>query len=368
MNLNNVYSPMKIFHHQDKIAQMKRGEQPNPICIQLMLCDHCNMACSFCSFRMPGYDSNQLFGETSENGVVNNNPYRIIPYNKCLEIVDDAVEMGVKAFHLTGSGEPTVHPQHKQVMEYILSKGLDLAVVTNGLILREGVEEIYSKCKWVRISVDAGNADTYSKMRVVSKQSFDKTLSNIRKIVETIKRNNSDTIVGVGFVTTAENYREIYEATKLIKSLGVNNIRISAMFNPDNFEYFKEFYQEAKQNAANAKLDFEDKSFTVFNRFGDRVQDLIDENPDYKFCGYMNVNTIIAGDQNVYTCCVNSFNERGLIGSVKNQRFKELWSGEPKKTFFSKFDSTKCVRCMYSNVNRLILYAISENPDHVNYI
>lgn len=366
----NVYSPFKAAHHLEKIQQFKNGEQPVPLQVQLIIADLCNHNCSFCAYRMEGYTSNKNFGEKDAvTGMINNNPNRMIPYEKCIEILDDCADMGVKALQYTGGGEPTVHPKHKEIFQYTLDKGLDLALVTNGTIMRKGVPEILAKGKWVRFSVDAGTAETYSQVREVPFKFFNKTLYNIETVVEArAAEPESDLVIGIGFVVTKENWHEIYDAVEIYSKLGVDNVRISAVFTPEDFDYHKEHYKEAKELILKAKRDFETEEFLVFDLYGDRISDLQQHRPDYDFCSYMHLNTYIGGDLKVYTCCNNAYNDHGEMGSLKEQRFINYWNSESKKEEYDKFKASSCARCMFNNKNRFMNYMIEDNPVHVNYI
>jgi MoaA/NifB/PqqE/SkfB family radical SAM enzyme len=293
----------------------------------------------------------------------------MIPYEKCIEILDDCHKMGVKALQFTGGGEPTVHPQHRELFQYTLDKGLDLALVTNGTIMKPGVPEILAQGKWVRFSIDAGNAKTYASIREVPETYFQRTLDNIKKVCEArAKLTKSDLVIGVGFVVTKENWKEIYEAVSIFSKLGVDNVRISAVFSPEDFDYHKEYWEEAKELIKNAKKDFETEDFQVFNLFGDRISDLQQHRPDYDFCAYMHLNTYIGGDLKVYTCCNNAYNDVGDMGSLKDQRFIDYWMSEVKKEKYGKFKASNCERCMFNNKNRFLNYMIQSNPVHVNYI
>jgi molybdenum cofactor biosynthesis enzyme MoaA len=86
---------------------------------------------------MDGYSSNVLFKVLQPDGTSDNNPKRFIPREKCLEILDDCVEMGVGAVQITGGGEPTVHADHPEIFRAVIDRGLDLALVTNGWAMRE---------------------------------------------------------------------------------------------------------------------------------------------------------------------------------------------------------------------------------------
>tara|TARA_R110000796_G_scaffold195034_1_gene311483 strand:- start:226 stop:1341 length:1116 start_codon:yes stop_codon:yes gene_type:complete len=366
----NVYSPFKAAHHLDKIIELREGGQPVPLQVQLIIADLCNHNCSFCAYRMEGYTSNKNFGEwDAVKQMINNNPNRMIPVEKCKEILDDCADMGVKAMQFTGGGEPTVHPQHKELFQHTLDRGMDLALVTNGTVMREGVPEILAQGKWVRFSVDAGNAESYSQIREVPITYFDKTLDNIKKVVNARSENpESELVIGVGFVVVKENWTEIYDAVEKYSKLGVDNVRISAVFTPEDFDYFEEFYEEAKALAQKAKDDFETEEFKVFNLFGDRIGDLVLQRPDYDFCSYMHLNTYIGGDLNVYTCCNNAYNDHGDMGSLKEQRFIDYWLSEGKKEKYTKFKASSCERCMFNNKNKFINYMLEDTPVHVNYI
>jgi 2-iminoacetate synthase ThiH len=118
---SDVYSPWKAAHHIDRIHALRGGAQPVPAQLQLIISDLCNHNCSFCAYRMENYTSNQLFGEADPiTGIINNNPNRMISYEKCIEILDDCKEVGVKALQYTGGGEPTVHPKHREIFQHTL--------------------------------------------------------------------------------------------------------------------------------------------------------------------------------------------------------------------------------------------------------
>jgi hypothetical protein len=76
----------------------------------------------------------------------------------------------------------------------------------------------------------------------------------------------------------------------------------------------------------------------------------------------------LGADQNVYRCCVLAFNERGKVGSIKGQRFRDLWESQAKRDDYAAFDARGCERCMFNQKNRTIGYALAESPAHVNFV
>lgn len=364
----NPYSPLKVIHHRERLDALRRGEQIVPTQVQLIISDLCNQDCGFCAYRQSGYTANELFTFDSTLSVVgHNNPVRMIEHCKVDEILQDVHDMGIKAVQFTGGGEPTVHPQFADIYQRTLNLGLTPALVTNGVLLDKHIERVVHSA-WVRISVDASTPAMYANIRRVSEGQFHRVWCNISKLVDAKRERDARNLaIGVGYVVTQDNWHGVMEFARRAKAAGVDNIRISAVFQPDDEEYFSSFYDGASRLCKDVE-ELETPDFKVFNLFGDRVQDLRDHSPDYEFCGYQQFNTYIGGDLNVYRCCVQSYSTHGLIGSLKHQTFRELWFSQEKTDDFDSFDARNCERCQFNSKNRTILYAIDDEPMHVNFV
>jgi len=367
---NQAYSPFKVVHHMERLNLLKQNRQPVPAQVQLVISDVCNHDCSFCAYRMSGYTSNENFGildATSQQ--VENNPNRKIPYEKCIEILEDCKEMGVKAIQFTGGGEPTTHKDHPKIFQKVIDLGMDLALITNGAILKPSVIETLVHAKWVRISVDAGTPEMYSKIRKIKKEKFNSTLKNISKLVEA-KASSTDTdlLVGVGYVVDQNNFGEIYKFAKIASELGVDNIRIGAIFTSEGFEYHRGHHAAVVEQVQRIKDDFQSDTFTIFDAFNDRIDDLVHESPDYDNCGYMHFDTYIGGDLKVYSCCNNAYSKHGEMGSIEDQSFKEFWMSDEKVNAYNSLKATDCKRCMFNAKNKFINYLLETDPAHVNFV
>lgn len=356
-----IYAPDKALFYGSRMDQLRRGEQPYPVHVQIIPSDLCNQNCSFCAYRSEGYTSSELF---HENG--NYNPNRKIPREKLLEIIRDCKEMGVEALQYTGGGEATLHPNLDEAMRLSRSLGIKTAIVTNGVLFEEkDLWDSLLDCEWVRISIDAGSKKSYAAIRRCPQSHWDKVWTNISKLVR-LRGEKKSPVIGLGFVVTKENHKEIKDFILKAKDAGVDNVRLSGVFQNDGGAYFDSFYLEAKSLIDEAKM-LQDDSFKVIDRFVEKVSDLDEGSPKHPFCGYMHFTTFIGGDCSLYRCCVTSYNPQGFLGSLKDMSFKDLWDSQSKKDKMKSFDATSCTRCQFNDKNRSILNAISR-PEHVEFV
>jgi len=351
----DVYSPLKIFHHQDRINDMKQGLRPKPLHAQLILVNLCNQDCSFCAYRSSGYSSNENFDEKS-----------IIKLDKALETVHSLRKCGVKAIELTGGGEPTIYPGFATVCEFIKELGMQYGVVTNGVKVSDPCMKALLGAAWVRVSIDAGSSETYASIRRSSVTAHNTVQNNLRKLIAQ-RGSNKEPYLGIGFVVTKENWREVLIAAHQARDIGADNFRISAVFQNEGAGYFKDFYEEASHLCREAKA-LQTKKFTVFNLFGERLDDLEQQSPSHVYCPIQHLVPYIGADLNVYRCCVLAYSERGLLGSIKDCTFEELWNSEEVADKLRKFNATQCPRCMFNKKNETIRYALTDSPDHVNFL
>lgn len=315
-----------------------------------------NIVVHNCAYRMEGYSSNEQFCDTD-----------VMPYEKVIETLECLAYNGTKAIQFTGGGEPLFHPRIKDILLKTKELGLDVALVTNGVLLTEELIEIIKDIKWIRISVDAGTAETYTSLRQVKQIQYDRLIDNIQKLA---KVKSKDTILGIGFVVCKENHWEIFKSAKMFKEMGVDNFRISAAFTPDGMTYFLDFIESAKSDAKQTKIELEDENFTVFNLFDDRISDLFVGSQNYDYCPMKELVVYIGADSKVYTCCILAYNQNGLVGDISNQSFSDLWDSNAKKHFYETHNP-KCLcqlPCMFEKKNEFINYCIKQNPKHINYI
>lgn len=342
------YSQTKPAWHIDRIEALRAGRIPVPVHVQLVLSDLCNHDCSFCAYRMSSGLSYELF-VTPET----HNPNRRISTSKAVEIIQDCATLGVKAIQFTGGGEPTVHKDHEALFAFAQDQGMQTALVTNGVKLK--VSDPFLRMTWVRVSVDAGTPETYSAVRRVDRSHWTKVWENIEAFAKAY-----DGTLGVGFVVTRENWREIKSAAVLAKTAGASSLRVGAVFSADGESYYDGLSENIGQVIAEA-MECNGDGFEVIDLFGRRMTDLHDGSPSDPFCGYQHFTTYIGADLNVYRCCNTAYTTRGTVGSLKDARLADVLAARPA------FDARDCNFCQFNGQNRAIASLILE-PTHAAFV
>lgn len=309
-----------------------------------------------CAYRMPGYKNSIGFDITKH-----------IPIEKLLEIIDDFETMGVKAVEITGGGEPLVYPKLKQFLARLAQTGLEVGLVTNGTLMSQEIADLLyeTNFQWARVSIDAGNEETYIKIRRVPVGHWDRAWNGVHRLMT----RRTDQIIGCGFVVTPENYMEVFKFCELASNYNVDNVRISMAFTNKGADLLSQIQiNEVHSQIKRAKNKFENENFSIPNVFKERVNNLqLSPTQDYDYCGTKDVICVIEGEQRVFTCCTLAGDPRGLMGNIKDKRFKVLW--EEKADWRDKFDVRKrCqVVCLYEQRNKNML-RLMDKPKHINFI
>jgi MoaA/NifB/PqqE/SkfB family radical SAM enzyme len=303
-----------------------------------------------CAYRMSAGLSGELFG-TKET----HNPNRRIATEKALEIIGDCAEIGVQAIQFTGGGEPTVHADHLRLFAAAQSLGIKTALVTNGVRL-DAKHASVCDMEWIRVSIDAGTPETYSKIRRVSETHWHKAWSTVSALSANCKGT-----VGVGFVVTPDNFRELSAAAALAKQHGAKNLRIGAVFSTLGRSYYGDSISDIHAAIDEAK-EVNGNGFEVVDLFGRRVTDLDGGSPSESLCGYQYMTTYIGGDLGVYRCCNTAYTRHGKMADLNGVRFKSLFGGE-----LFEFDARSCRFCQFRGQNHVIA-ALAKKPQHSEFV
>ena len=352
------YSQLKIFHFQNKIDSLPKdvNDIKAPVHIRIKPTNICNHNCWYCAYKADNLQLGQDMVDIDS-----------IPENKMIEIIDDCIDMGVKAITFSGGGEPFVYKHMLRTAKKLADSPIEFASLTNGSRLKGEVAEIFAKnAKWLRVSMDGWDNKSYAEYRKTNKAEFSNVIQNMKDF----KAYAGDCALGVSFIIDQKNYKYIYEFIKLIKSIGVDSIKLSGCVVDNdaskNNEYHKPIYNEVKRQAKKAKDELEDKSFEIYDTYH-----LLEEkfNKDYTWCPYSQILPVIGADLNIYPCQDKAYNlDNGLIGSIKNKSFKEFWFNDKDK-FFKINPSCHCNNhCVANEKNKMLLDYLNVDKNHLGFV
>lgn len=350
------YSNLKIFAHSQVLNDIGEGKRVAPVYIRIKPTNYCNHKCYYCSYADSALGLRDSVNKQDQ-----------IPWEKMKEIIIDIADMGVKAVTFSGGGEPLVYPYIVETMQKVLEAGIDLSVITNGQNLKGERAEVLKNAKWVRVSFDAANAETYAKVRQLPSEAFCEVCDNIRQFAR-IKQCNCE--LGVNFVINHENAMQVYDMAKLVKGLGVNHIKYTTRVTKDLFAYHEPFRQSAVEQIYRAKEELENDNFRIINKYESDFDSVLVFHRCYDKCYINRIFTVIAADSKVYFCHDKAYVKDGVVGDLKNRSFKDLWFSEEVIKRCQDFNPQKeCNHhCVYDDRNELLSTFYSLDRNHINFI
>ena len=137
--------------------------------IYFYLTEGCNLACRHC-WIAPKYQSGD-------------NSYPALDFDLFRLILEQAKPLGLTTVKLTG-GEPLLHPQIHDILEFIRMDSVALTIETNGVLCTPKLAQDIAACKraFVSVSLDGVDAEIHEWVRGV-KGCFEAALDGIRNLV-----------------------------------------------------------------------------------------------------------------------------------------------------------------------------------------
>lgn len=352
------YGSLKIVWHPEKLNSLRDKKITAPLYVRIKPTNRCNHRCFYCAYDPDfGYVLSERLKREDE-----------IPKEKMMEILKDFHEIGVKAVTYSGGGEPLIYPYILEAMKKTLEYGIDLSVITNGQKLNGEIAEVLSKAKWVRISLDASNSKIFSEIRRVPESLFEELVENIKNFS---KIKNPDCEFGINFVVNKKNAYTLYDSVRFFRDLGVNHIKITPLYTPRGFEeYHASFKEDVIEQIKKAKEELETDSFSIFDTYENDFQLTSTDIRHYSKCPMMQVVPVIGADSCVYFCHDKAYSNEGLLGSIKECSFRDLWFSENSAQIFNNFNPQQNCKhhCTADSRNIFINDAINCYGEHINFV
>jgi len=226
-------------------------------------------------------------------------------------------------------------------------------MITNGQKLNGERAELLSQAEWVRISIDACDPETFTKIRKRPGEWFYEISKNLAEFSKIKKRGCE---LGINFVVHHFNAPTIYDAAKYFKGLGVNHIKFTPRWLQTNFhKYHAPFKQSVIEQISRAR-EFEDENFKIYDTYENDFKFAGVKERNYKRCYFMEIVPVIGADCNIYDCHDRAYTLDGKIGSIKNRSFKDVWFSKEVAERFRNFNAIERCKhhCTYDARNVLV--------------
>ena len=130
----------KVHYHLDRVYQwsiadeMEDKIQVYPIYVEVSPVGYCNHRCSFCAVDYLGYVNKKIETFSLKNAILS------MACN------------GVRSIMYAGEGEPLLHPDINEIVNWTAKNGIDVGITTNGTALAEKfVLSSLEYCTWVKV-------------------------------------------------------------------------------------------------------------------------------------------------------------------------------------------------------------------------
>lgn len=214
-------------------------------------------------------------------------------------------------------GEPYLHPQFFELINYASQKGIYTATSTNAHYLTDekARKTVESGLDRLIISIDGTTQDVYQQYRVGGK--LEKVLEGTRNIIKWKKALKSSTPHTVfQFLVVKPNEHQIEDVKKLAREMGVDEVGLKTAQIYD-YEEGSDLIPTIDKYSRYQKS--ENGRFSIKN-------ELLDH------CWKMWHSCVITWDGLVVPCCFDK-DAHHRLGDLKKQTFEKLWQGEAYQQF-----------------------------------
>ena len=204
----------------------------SPVVVEIDVVFGCNLKCPFCycfsPLTKPGGPDEKYSTCYPRTDVTEK---KFLDYGVFTDIVDELSDFRVDEIAFSPAGEPFLHPDFLDMVEYVKGKGLDCTIITNGTLVDEETAERLSRLKVeIRFSLHAGDYKSWSKLQP-KKNYFD--FSRLKKVLKILNSENSRASVHLYGVITSLNYKDVGKLFNLAKETNSKTVILNSVICDD---------------------------------------------------------------------------------------------------------------------------------------
>lgn len=324
-----------------------KGPLPPPIELSLDPANACNFSCSHCNA--------QRYLKLNPQEIPQDR--RFMRQGHLKSLIDFISDWGVKAACIGGGGEPLMNRNAWTLPSYFQERGMESSYATNGSLINDQIAEEMMHCRWVGVSVDAGDRETYQRVHGVDY--FDRVIENLRLLVKRKEATGSKLDVAYKFLIRPDNWQSLPDACELAQDIGVRDFHAR----PADLER-KDFNSAMQINYDMEKIlellaacremengDF--RVFTVMHKYN--LEFKVQHN--FQKCMASSLMLQACADGNVYVCGDHRIEPRFRLGAhyPNPPHILSFWGSDEHRQLLKSIDvDRECGRCTYGEYSRQI--------------
>lgn len=345
----------KLIYHPRRVADWLAQNDAWPIYIEISPTSACNHRCIFCAFDYLGHTP------------------RFLDPKILKRFLNGISRRGVKSVLFSGEGETLLYAPLADMAAHAKKRGLDAAVTTNGVLLsKETARALIPQLTWLRVSLNAGTAKTYTLVHGAGLEDFPCVIQNIRGAVAVRNASAAACAIGVQFLLLKENRREAATLAEILSDTGIDYFSVKPYSqHPLSINRLKDGLEYGDQKYLERRLRiYERPDFKIIFR-KDTMTRLINRGT-YEKCYGTSFAAHLTTEGDLYGCSAFLGDPRFCFGNIYRETFERIWRGVRRakvlKMLAESWDMAKCREvCRLDAVNRY-LWELKHPPAHVNFI
>jgi radical SAM protein with 4Fe4S-binding SPASM domain len=238
----------------------------------------------------------------------------------------------------------------------------------------QNTDNFVRNCKWIKVSINAGNAEQYAAVHRTKATDFQRVLENMKRCVAVKKEKGYSCTLGTQLLLIPENASSVTELARTVRDIGMDYLVIkpysqhmySQTHRYESVDYSRYFDLEKELRS------LETDDFHIVFRMHTMEKLRSDE---ARYCRCLAVPyfwAYIDSGGDVYGCSAYLGAEDFNYGNIHDLRFPEIWEGEKRRKGLeyvrTKLDIRECrLNCRMDEVNRY-LWDLKNPPAHANFI
>lgn len=229
------------------------------------------------------------------------------------------------------AGEPTLHPQFRDILSIANHYDVFTEIYTNGILLHkdEIADAVLQYVDCFTLSMDGATQDSYAFTRGVSLQKILQQFSRLRDKQNTVDRTNP---LQFSFHVTLRK-ANIIELPLIIEL--AHEMNVYKVSGAHVAIYNKKDWDESLFNTKDlSDLNFIE-AYELANKYGIQLElpplfrdsNAGKPNPDFNFCYPLSIEALIFGNGDVVPCCHTAGRFTMVMGNLNQMSFPDIWYG-----------------------------------------